>query len=263
MKKTKLLYVVSAALLLLPGCAGREEIEFPFAVSDVDYIEMYRYTVPADAQEKVVTEMEDVEKLYDSFSGRVISPKETEDDTAGGTTTSFRFNLSDGTEYEVLYIYGEGRTGTIRFMSGEKEYAASADIAALWEECECEPRDVHESRLPGDPCGLETKPIVGTELMPGHYIAQGYDEYLEPTIDLYADKTATLFYSSLSSDLPMGTFTIEDGVLILQDDVFDKKYTFMIDGQELIFEAEKSAEIPQLDENTLRDGTRFVYQEDN
>ena len=61
----------------------------------------------------------------------------------------------------------------------------------------------------------------------------------------------------------MGTFTIEDGTLILQDDVFDKKYTFMIDGQELIFEAEKSAEIPQLDENTLRDGTRFVYQEDN
>lgn len=173
MKKTKLLYAVVVALLLLSGCAGREEIEFPFAVSDVDYIEMYRYTVPADAQEKVVTEMEDVEKFYDSFSGRVISPKETEDDTAGGTTTSFRFNLSDGTEYEVLYIYGEGRTGTIRFMSGEKEYAASADIAALWEECECEPRDVHESRLPGDPCGLETKPIVGTELMPGALYSAG------------------------------------------------------------------------------------------
>lgn len=95
---------------------------------------------------------------------------------AGGTTTSFRFNLSDGTEYEVLYAYGEGRTGTIRFLSGEKEYAASADIAAFWEECECEPGDVHESRLPGNPCGLETKPIEGTGVMPGHYIAQGYDE---------------------------------------------------------------------------------------
>ena len=65
MKKTKLLYAVVVALLLLSGCAGWEEIEFPFEVSDVHYIEMYRYTVPADAQEKVVTEMEDVEKLYD------------------------------------------------------------------------------------------------------------------------------------------------------------------------------------------------------
>lgn len=170
MKKTKLLYVALATQFLLSGCASKEEIKFPFDASDVNFIEIYHYSVPGD---------------------------------------------------------------------------------------------VHESRLPGNPYGLAMKPIAGTGLMPGHYIAQGYDKYLEPTIDLYADKKATLFYSTLSGDLPMGEFTIEDGTLVLPDEMFDKKYTFVIDGKDLIFQADKSAEIPRLEENTLRDGTRFVYQAEN
>lgn len=263
MKKTKLLYVALATPFLLSGCASKEEIKFPFDASDVNFIEIYHYSVPGDAQEKAVVEMEDVETLYDSFSGQTISQGNPEDDMAGGTTTSFRFNLSDGTDYEVVYTYGGGKSGTICFLTDEKEYVTAADIEALWKECDSEPRDVHESRLPGDPCGLAMKPIAGTGLMPGHYIAQGYDKYLEPTIDLYADKKATLFYSTLSSDLPMGEFTIEDGTLVLQDEMFDKKYTFVIDGKDLIFQADKSAEIPRLEENTLRDGTRFVYQAEN
>lgn len=121
---------------------------------------------------------------------------------------------------------------------------------------------VHESKLPGDPCGLTTKPIEGTMLLPGRYVAEGYDLYMEPCLDLHADKTATLTYSSYSSDIPMGEITIEDGSLILNDDMFEKKYTFLIDGADLIFQADRSAEIPQLDENTLKDGARFVYQEE-
>ena len=50
--------------------------------------------------------------------------------------------------------------------------------------------------------------------------------------------------------------------MILNDDMFEKKYTFLIDGADLIFQADRSAEIPQLDENTLKDGARFVYQEE-
>ena len=137
-------------------------------------------------------------------------------------------------------------------------------VISLWEDCdsEAEAVEVHESKLPGDPCGLTTKPIEGTMLLPGRYVAEGYDLYMEPCLDLHADKTATLTYSSYFSDIPMGEITIEDGSLILNDDMFEKKYTFLIDGADLIFQAERSAEIPQLDENTLKDRARFVYQEE-
>lgn len=143
MKRNQLLAVAVISLCVLPGCSSREEITLPFSASDVHFVEMYRYTVPADAQTKVVVEAEDIE--------------------------------------------------------------------SLWEDCDSEAVEVHESKLPGDPCGLTTKPIEGTMLLPGHYVAEGYDLYMEPCLDLHADR---------------------------------------------------SAEIPQLDENTLKDGARFVYQEE-
>lgn len=262
MKKNKLLFVGGVSLFLLYGCADREEITFPFSASDVYFIEMYRYTVPADAQTKVILETEDIEALYDSFSGQYVSPGEEENDLSGGTTTSFRFCLNDGTDYEIVYTYGGGRDGEIRFLTEEKKCITSADIGALWDDCNSEPAEVHESRLPGDPCGLTTKPIAGTMLLPGHYVAEGYDPYIEPYLDLYADETAILTYSSVSSDKPMGKITVEDGSLILNDDMFEKKYTFLIDGEDLIFQADRSATIPQLEENTLKDGARFVYREE-
>lgn len=262
MKKNQLLAVAAVSLCALSGCSSREEIAFPFSASDVHFAEMYRYTVPADAQAKVVVEAEDIEVLYDSFSGRSVRTGKEENDLVGGTTTSFRFHLNDGTDYEIVYTYGGGREGAIRFLTEEKEYVTSADIGSFWEDCDSEAVEVHESKLPGDPCGMTTKPIEGTMLLPGHYVAEGYDLYMEPYLDLYADKTAALSYSPLSSDIPMGEITIEDGFLILNDDLFEKKYTFLIDGTALIFQADQSAEIPPIDANTLTDGARFVYQEE-
>ena len=217
MKRNQLLIIAAASTCVLSGCSGREEITFPFSASDVYFVEMYRYTV------KVILETEDIEELYDSFSGKSVSPEEEESDLSGGTTTSFRFCLNDGTDYEIVYTYGGGRNGTIRFLTEEKDCVTSADIGSFWEDCDSEPAAVHESKLPGDPCGLTTKPIADTMLLPGHYVAEGYDPYLEPYLDLYADETATLTYSSVSSDKPMGEITIEDGSLILNDDMFGKK----------------------------------------
>lgn len=262
MKRNQLLIIAAASTCVLSGCSGREEITFPFSASDVYFVEMYRYTVPADAQTKVILETEDIEELYDSFSGKSVSPEEEESDLSGGTTTSFRFCLNDGTDYEIVYTYGGGRNGTIRFLTEEKDCVTSAHIGSFWEDCDSEPAAVHESKLPGDPCGLTTKPIADTMLLPGHYVAEGYDPYLESYLDLYADETATLTYSSVSSDKPMGEITIEDGSLILNDDMFGKKYTFVIDGEDLIFQADQSAPIPQLEENTLKDGARFVHREE-
>lgn len=150
MKRNQLLIIAAASTCVLSGCSGREEITFPFSASDVYFVEMYRYTVPADAQTKVILETEDIEELYDSFSGKSVSPEEEESDLSGGTTTSFRFCLNDGTDYEIVYTYGGGRNGTIRFLTEEKDCVTSADIGSFWEDCDSEPAAVHESKLPGE-----------------------------------------------------------------------------------------------------------------
>lgn len=263
MKKKKLLSVAVVSISFLSGCADREEIAFPFSASEVYFIEMYRYAVPADAQAKIILETEDIEELYDSFSGQSVIPVKEENDLSGETTTSFRFYLNDGTDYEIVYTYSGGRDGEIRFLTEEKKCVTSADIGSFWDNCDSKPAEVHESKLPGDPCGLTTKTIAGTMLLPGHYVAEGYDLYTEPYLDLYADETATLTYSSVSSDKPTGKITIEDGSLTLNDDMFGRKYTFLIDGEDLTFQSDQSATIPQLEKNTLKDGARFVYQEEN
>ncbi len=69
-------------------------------------------------------------------------------------------------------------------------------------------------------------------------------------------------YSVCSSEIPMGKITIEDSRLILTDEVIQKEYIFLIDGDALIFEADESAEVPRLDENTVTDGARFIRSED-
>ena len=65
MKRNQLLIIAAASTCVLSGCSGRGEITFPFSASDVYFVEMYRYTVPADAQTKVILETEDIEELYD------------------------------------------------------------------------------------------------------------------------------------------------------------------------------------------------------
>lgn len=88
MKKKQLLAAAAVSVCVLSGCSDREKITFPFSASDVYLVEMYRYTVPADAQSKVILETEDIEELYDSFSGKSVSPEEEESDLAGETGRS-------------------------------------------------------------------------------------------------------------------------------------------------------------------------------
>lgn len=71
----------------------KETISMPFDVADVNNIEMYRNVVPNSAEKQVITKTDDIEDIYFLFSGLEVSDKKTEP-VAGGTVTSFRFNLS-------------------------------------------------------------------------------------------------------------------------------------------------------------------------
>ena len=114
MKKITALIFALILTLGLVGCNGKTvNIDFPFEVEDVESVEMYHYDgVPASAEKKVVVAESDIKTLYDMFKGLSLKDK-TAEETAGADVTSFRFNLSDGTSYDLIYacqsIYASGR----------------------------------------------------------------------------------------------------------------------------------------------------------
>ena len=113
MKKIALV-LVAAMVLVFTGCEKKETISMPFDVADVNNIEMYRNVVPNSAEKQVITKTDDIEDIYFLFSGLEVSDKKTEP-VAGGTVTSFRFNLSNDTSYEIIYcaeaVTSRGETG--------------------------------------------------------------------------------------------------------------------------------------------------------
>lgn len=141
-----------ALLLLMMGVVGcnREtvNINFPFEVGQVENIEMYHYTgVPVSAEKKVVVAETDIIDLYDKFEDLSLMEKQVEE-TTGGDVTSFRFNLSDGTNYELVYVCNGVKNGKLKSSTGNFEYFTSSDIGSYWSNMDLESVPVKESELP-------------------------------------------------------------------------------------------------------------------
>ena len=141
-----------ALLLLMMGVVGcnREtvNINFPFEVGQVENIEMYHYTgVPVSAEMKVVVAETDIIDLYDKFEDLSLMEKQVEE-TTGGDVTSFRFNLSDGTSYELIYVCNGVKNGKLKSSTGNFEYFTSSDIGSYWSNMDLESVPVKESELP-------------------------------------------------------------------------------------------------------------------
>ena len=138
-------------LLCLVSCSEKTvNIDFPFEVGDVENIEMYHYAgAPVSAEKKVVTEESDISALYELFKGLSLKDRKVEE-TTGADVTSFRFNLSDGTSYELIYVSGGVKSGSLKSETGNFEYFTSADIGAYWDDLnrELEATPVNESELP-------------------------------------------------------------------------------------------------------------------
>ena len=135
-------------VLALAGCKNKTvHIDFPFEVSDVGNVEMYHFISPTEAEKKVITESEDIEGIYQTFESISLKDKSTEP-TAGGSVTSFRFNLSDGTSYEVIYSEVAVKSGRIITTGMEQDFFSSADIGSNWEKYDYDIVVVDESELP-------------------------------------------------------------------------------------------------------------------
>ena len=152
MKKLVAWVLTLVCVLGFTGCGEDKtvSIDFPFEVEDVENVEMYHYSgAPVSAEKKIVVAEEDIKTLYDMFERLELTDKKVEE-TTGADVTSFRFNLSDGTNYDLIYGGYGVKNGSLKSATGGFEYFTSADIGWNWrwlnEELEATP--VEESELP-------------------------------------------------------------------------------------------------------------------
>ena len=160
MKKI-VLVLVAAMVLVFTGCEKKETISMPFDVADVNNIEMYRNAEPYSAEKQVITESEDIADLYSLFSGLEVSDKKTEP-VVGETITSFRFNLSDDTSYEIIYCAEAVKSGRLKLPEEKLDYFTSADIGGRWDSYQYEIVPVSESELPGQSENPSDPPLEET-----------------------------------------------------------------------------------------------------
>lgn len=133
--------------LALTACGKKVSIDLPFELSDVENVEMFHYFNPADAEKKVITEAEDIKDVYQRFESITLKDKATEP-SSGGAVTSFRFNLSDGTVYEIIYGEIAVKSGRIITTGMEQDLFTSANIQASWETYDDKAVAVSEDELP-------------------------------------------------------------------------------------------------------------------
>ena len=88
-----------------------------------------------------------IEEIYQTFESVSLKDKTTEP-TAGGSVTSFRFNLSDGTSYEVIYSEVAVKAGRVITTGMEQDFFTSADIGAFWGSYDYEVTTALEDELP-------------------------------------------------------------------------------------------------------------------
>lgn len=152
MKKLITLFVAFICLLAFSGCiqdGNTVDIDFPFEVKDIENIEMYHHTDSTQSEKKVIESKEDIKELYEKLESITCQIKES-GETTPPNITSFRFNLSDGTNYELVYIgYGVKR-GRLKSSTGKFDFFTSADIGWNWRWLneDLEAVTVDESELP-------------------------------------------------------------------------------------------------------------------
>lgn len=149
MKKLIELVVALVCILALAGCNNKTvNIDLPFEVANVENVEMYHFVgTPVSAEKKVIVAEGTIKYLYDMFEGLSLKLKEVEE-TTGAEITSFRFNLTDGTSYELVYgCYGV-KNGKLKSSTGDFEYFTSSDIGSYWYNIDLEIFPVEESELP-------------------------------------------------------------------------------------------------------------------
>lgn len=145
----KRLFSAALAMVLLTfcvSCAKQKTLELPFSAADVKQIELHRFHVPTAAEQKIVTSQEDIQNIIKTLESVNVKENKLEA-AAGADVTSFRFNLTDGTDFEMIYVSHSVKKGEIKTSNGF-EYQTTADVGAIWNNCDSDSISVEEDTLP-------------------------------------------------------------------------------------------------------------------
>ena len=144
MKKVFTFFLAMAIIFGISGCGKKEYIVFPFSASDVVKIETYYSNSEADTKEKTLTEEADIENwtigrvcTAFQFMGQTLFSElpvkdANSDSTNDGSTIKFVFDLSDGTNYELVYIGIATKKGYLQSETSDFYYFTSSDIIGVW-----------------------------------------------------------------------------------------------------------------------------------
>lgn len=147
MKKMPIIIFVFVLCFFSVSCIQTKTISFPFKLTEVKTVEIFHFIVPADAEKKVITKQEDIMSIYRSLENISLKDEVTEP-AAGGSTTSFRFNLSDGTSYEIFCSETSGLSEKIYFSNSDRNYSTTADIEKIWYNYDYKVEQIPENELP-------------------------------------------------------------------------------------------------------------------
>lgn len=128
MKRCLSLFLCLAVAAVLAGC-GRETLRvIDFTADEIQDVTLYQYTVPAQASKKVVTQLDDLQKIVEEFSLVKTSGLAQRDDFKyGSTNTIFVFHLKEGNSFFVSY------DGLILNADGESHKVRQDGLTDLWD----------------------------------------------------------------------------------------------------------------------------------
>lgn len=147
MKKLTALIFSLILCILLIGCSKTVLLQLPFEASEIASVETFHFIDPTDAEKKVITRQDDINDVFSVFQGLSLKEQKAEP-AAGAACTGFRFFLSDGTTYEILYWSVAVKSGRICTSETEESLFTSADIEANWNRYDYEAVPAAESELP-------------------------------------------------------------------------------------------------------------------
>ena len=147
MKKSIYSFFICICLLLfITGCGNTTKL-VNFSLSDMKSIDIYKFSVPTDAEKKVVTGENDIKTIINDINSIKIKGKATLADSTDGGAMTFVFNKTDGTQFIISY---DG--GTIKTPDGSpNQFWYKIDDNSMfskWDNLNYSAQKVSQSELP-------------------------------------------------------------------------------------------------------------------
>lgn len=135
----KLISIITLlCILLLSGCNSDEPtqgIGLPFEETDIQQISLICHTGdPSNAQQKIVTGMEDIHYIHTLFSTDINIETDSKNLSDPYTTLHIRFCLKDGHGYSMQYEGYGVKEGILSSADGGFSYFTPNDVAWLWDQ---------------------------------------------------------------------------------------------------------------------------------